>query len=209
MINSITGKLSGLKIGEAYISTEEGLEFRVAVSAQTANSIMSHLGKSDDVKLYTHLIHREDEMKLIGFSTTEEREIYEELTKISGIGAKLTLKILSYFTPRAFIDALDKGDVKALARVPGMGLKTAQKILIMMREKLVDINKDVKEDKTNTLFGNYTDIINAAVDMGYEREKIKNVITKVIEEDEKFNTLDDDKKEAYLFRILIQGSSDV
>lgn len=208
MINSLEGKLTGLTLTEAYISTGSGIEFSVLVSGQTASAIMGYLQKDENVKLYTILIHREDTMKLIGFKDRTEREIFEDLTSISGIGTKQALKILSGFSTKDFIQALDKGDVKKLASIPGLGLKTAQKILIMLREKLVEIEDNAPKGTriTEPQLVPYIDVINSVSDMGYQKEDVKNVLLKILEENKtKLSRLKDQEREKEVFRLLISG----
>lgn len=207
MINSIEGKLTDLTLNEAVISTGSGIEFSISISSQTASAIMGFLKKDAPVKLYTILIHREDTMKLVGFKDKLEREIFEELNNISGIGMRQALKILSGFSTTEFVEALDKGDVKKLSSIPGLGVKTAQKILIMLREKLVEVDeKKPKQKALEPLFVPYTDIINAASDMGYDKENVKAVLESILEsEKDGLDTLSESEKEKYLFKKIIAG----
>ena len=209
MINSIEGKLTDLTLNEAIISTGSGIEFSVLISSQTASSIMSFIKSDKNVKLYTILIHREDSMRLVGFSTKLERRIFEELNSISGIGIKQALKILSGFSASEFVETLDKGDVKKLSSIPGLGVKTAQKILIMLREKLVEVEeKQPKAKALEPIFIPYTDIINAATDMGYDKDNVKAVLSNILEkESDELDALSDSDKEKYLFKKIIAGLS--
>lgn len=209
MINSIEGKLTDLTLSEATISTGSGIEFSILISGQTASSIMSFIKSDKNVKLYTILIHREDAMRLVGFSTKLERQIFEELNSISGIGTKQALKILSGFSASEFVETLDKGDVKKLSSIPGLGVKTAQKILIMLREKLVEVEeKQPKSKALEPIFLPYADIINAAADMGYDKDSIKNVLSNILEnETDELDALSDSEKEKYLFKKIIAGLS--
>ena len=210
MINSLEGKLTGLTLNEAYISTGSGIEFRLMVSSQTASAIMSYLQKDENIKLYTILIHREDAMQLIGFKDRTEREVFEELTSISGIGTKQALKILSGFSTREFIEALDKGDVKKLSSIPGLGIKTAQKILIMLREKLVEIEEDAPKNSkiSDPKLMPYVDIINSVCDMGYQKEDVKQKLLDILEEERgNLRNLSEGDREKQLFRLLISGLS--
>lgn len=208
MINSLEGRLTGLTLTNAYIDTDSGIEFSLLVSSQTASAIMGYLKDNEKVKLYTILIHREDAMFLVGFKDITERKLFEELNNISGIGVKQALKILSGMSSREFIEALDKGDVKKISSIPGLGLKTAQKILIMLREKLVEIDKDDKKTKSTlpVILAPYSDIIDAMCDMGYQKDDVKKALESIIEkEGAEFEHLQKEEKEKHLFSMLLKG----
>ena len=206
MINSIEGRLTGLTLTHAYINTDSGIEFSMLVSSQTSSAIMGYLAKKESVKLYTLLIHREDAMYLIGFKDITERKLFEELNSISGIGVKQALKILSGMSTREFIEALDKGDVKKISSIPGLGVKTAQKILIMLREKLVEIERNDKpKGSLSALLMPFSDIIDAMCEMGYQKEDVKKSLEGILNDNaDKFASLSSEEKEKQLFTALLK-----
>ena len=206
MINSIEGRLTGLTLTHAYINTDSGIEFSILVSSQTSSAIMGYLAKKESVKLYTLLIHREDAMYLIGFKDITERKLFEELNSISGIGVKQALKILSGMSTREFIEALDKGDVKKISSIPGLGVKTAQKILIMLREKLVEIERNDKpKGSLSALPMPFSDIIDAMCEMGYQKEDVKKSLEGILNDNaDKFASLSSEEKEKQLFTALLK-----
>ena len=206
MINSIEGRLTGLTLTHAYINTDSGIEFSILVSSQTSSAIMGYLAKKESVKLYTLLIHREDAMYLIGFKDITERKLFEELNSISGIGVKQALKILSGMSTREFIEALDKGDVKKISSIPGLGVKTAQKILIMLREKLVEVERNDKpKSSLSALLTPFSDIIDAMCDMGYQKEDVKKALEGILNDNaDKFASLSSEEKEKQLFTALLK-----
>lgn len=206
MINSIEGRLTGLTLTHAYINTDSGIEFSILVSSQTSSAIMGYLAKKESVKLYTLLIHREDAMYLIGFKDITERKLFEELNSISGIGVKQALKILSGMSTREFIEALDKGDVKKISSIPGLGVKTAQKILIMLREKLVEVERNDKpKSSLSALLTPFSDIIDAMCDMGYQKEDVKKALEGILNDNaDKFASLSSEEKEKQVFTALLK-----
>lgn len=206
MINSIEGRLTGLTLTHAYINTDSGIEFSILVSSQTSSAIMGYLAKKESVKLYTLLIHREDAMYLIGFKDITERKLFEELNSISGIGVKQALKILSGMSTREFIEALDKGDVKKISSIPGLGVKTAQKILIMLREKLVEIERNDKpKGSLSALLMPFSDIIDAMCEMGYQKEDVKKSLEGILNDNaDKFAPLSREEKEKQVFTALLK-----
>lgn len=88
------------------------------------------------VCLKTHLLVREDQHTLFGFSTDSERRLFRDLLKVSGIGAKIALGVLSGMTVEAFVRAVETEDVAALVRLPGIGRKTAERLVIEMRDRV-------------------------------------------------------------------------
>ncbi|MFZ5756575.1 MAG: Holliday junction branch migration protein RuvA [Pseudomonadota bacterium] len=90
----------------------------------------------DEVTLHTHLIVREDAHLLFGFFTREERTLFRELIKVNGVGPKLALGILSGVETDAFVRCVQDGDVATLTRIPGIGKKTAERLVVEMRDRL-------------------------------------------------------------------------
>lgn len=90
----------------------------------------------EEVRLLTHLVIRDDAHVLYGFGTEEERRLFRSLIKVSGVGPKIALALLSGISVEAFIQCVQSEDVGALTRIPGIGRKTAERIMIEMRDKL-------------------------------------------------------------------------
>lgn len=132
MYNSIQGTLTGKTSSKAYIEIQ-GIEYELEVSFHTSSSLPS-IGT--EVRLFTYLHHREDALKLYGFLEEKERSLFFDLLKVDGIGPKQALRILSGTTVDAFLLILESEDVKALTRIPGLGIKTAQKVFLSLRGKL-------------------------------------------------------------------------
>lgn len=111
-----------------------GVGYKLTVSMITADAMLSKLGKQ--VKLYTHLAVREDGIELFGFGSCEERECFHKLIGVSGIGPKVALSILSTHTPDKLAFAIASEDVALIAKTPGIGKKTASRIILELRDKL-------------------------------------------------------------------------
>jgi len=90
----------------------------------------------ETVQLRTHLLVREDQQTLFGFATETERRLFRDLLKVSGVGAKTALGILSGMSVDAFVQAVSGGDVAALVRLPGVGRKTAERLIIDLRDRV-------------------------------------------------------------------------
>jgi Holliday junction DNA helicase RuvA len=90
----------------------------------------------DDITLHTHQVVREDAHQLFGFATREERSLFRELIKVNGVGPKLALAILSGIEADVFVRCVQDGDVSTLVRIPGVGKKTAERLVVEMRDRL-------------------------------------------------------------------------
>lgn len=111
-----------------------GVGYKLTVSLNTSDSLLSKLGKT--VTLYTHLAVREDGIELFGFGSTEERECFNNLTTVSGVGPKVAMSILSTLTPEKLALAICTDDAKAIAKAPGIGAKSALRIILELKEKM-------------------------------------------------------------------------
>ncbi len=111
-----------------------GVGYKLTVSLNTSDALLSKLGKT--VTLYTHLAVREDGVELFGFGTTEERECFNNLTTVSGVGPKVAMSILSTLTPEKLALAICTDDAKAIAKAPGIGAKSALRIILELKEKM-------------------------------------------------------------------------
>lgn len=132
MITSIRGIVQ--QLGENEITLEVG---GVGIQIDVPASVLSDPPLVGTVLfLQTHLAVKEDSLTLYGFSTTEERELFELLIRVSGVGPRLALATLSTLSPDAFRSAIASNQPEALARVPGIGKKTAEKIVFHLHDQL-------------------------------------------------------------------------
>jgi Holliday junction DNA helicase RuvA len=131
VIDSITGRV--VRVGGDHIVLETG---GVAFHILTPPRDAAHFHLGEDGLAYVDLIVREDALFLCGFPRIEEREAFRLLQSVTGVGPRLALQILSTFTPQELVAALGAGDVDTLVRVKGIGRKTAQRILIELRDKV-------------------------------------------------------------------------
>ena len=112
----------------------QGVGYKLTVSQLTSEALASSLGKR--VKLFTHLSVREDGMDLFGFISEDERMAFNLLTSISGIGPKVAMGILSYMNAESLAVAILNEDVKGLAKAPGIGNKSASRIILELKDKI-------------------------------------------------------------------------
>ncbi|THB72210.1 MAG: Holliday junction branch migration protein RuvA [Gammaproteobacteria bacterium] len=144
----------------------------------------------NETTLRTHFIVREDAQLLYGFLTDDERTLFRELIKISGIGGKVALAILSGMQPDEFVACIEAQDVKTITRIPGIGAKTAQRLIIEIKDKLSKLTitslapDSVTEGTTQgttTLTTATNDAIDAMVALGYKQAEAEKLIKKINE----------------------------
>lgn len=133
MFYHLNGELCLADAGCAVIDCG-GVGYQLTISANTANAISGSLGKT--VKLLTHLAVREDGVELFGFRTKEELSCFKLLISVSGVGPKAAMSILSVMTPDRFSFAVCTEDAKALSKAPGIGSKTAARIVLELKDKI-------------------------------------------------------------------------
>jgi Holliday junction DNA helicase RuvA len=110
-----------------------GVGYRLAVSAETLKSVPA---RGKQATLHSHLVVRDDAMHLYGFASEEERDLFLNLTSVSGIGPKVAIAVLSGGSPRELLRAIAAGDAKRFQAVPGIGKRTAERIIVELREKI-------------------------------------------------------------------------
>jgi holliday junction DNA helicase RuvA len=133
MIALVAGEVSVRRPDHVVIETASGVGYRLAVSAETLRQVPA-AGAS--VSLLTHLVVREDALSLYGFATEEERDLFLLLIGVQGVGPKMAQAVLSGGSPRELIASVAAGDVKRLTAVPGIGKRTAERIIVELREKV-------------------------------------------------------------------------
>ncbi len=132
LISSITGTLRGTGADWVDISVG-GITFRVSMP-DTSTGGVGRVG--EPLSLYTSLQVREDSLTLFGFLTEDERQTFETLLNISGIGPRLALAMLARFSPQSLAQTVEEGDTRALSTVPGIGRRTASRIVLELKGKL-------------------------------------------------------------------------
>ncbi len=131
MIASIEGRISARERA-ALVVNVGGVGLRVACP----QPLLSSVRPGEPILLFTHLVVREDELALVGFASEEELALFEQLINVSGVGPKLALALLSAMSPDALRLAIGQEQPDVIARIPGIGKKTAQKIVLELRDKV-------------------------------------------------------------------------
>lgn len=150
-----------------------------------------------EVIVLTHFAVREDAQVLYGFNHEQERELFRELIKVNGVGPKLALAILSGMSASQFISAVEQGEIKTLVKLPGVGTKTAERLIVEMKdrvkrfgEELANVNSTVEtgsvKKSSNQIEG---EAVSALIALGYKPQEASRIISKVIKPDMDCETL--------------------
>jgi holliday junction DNA helicase RuvA len=132
VIASVRGEVIQRLPGEVVIEAA-GVGYRLAVSSETFAAVAN---PGQEAKLHTHLVLRDDGMHLFGFSSEAERELFLMLIGVQGVGPKMALAVLSGGAPRELLNAIASGDTARFQAVPGIGKRTAERIIVELREKV-------------------------------------------------------------------------
>lgn len=180
MIGFLKGKILSLNPETALIETASGVGFEVFVSG----SAFSALSGKKEGELYTYMQVKEDGVALFGFSSVEEKQMFLKLTSVSGVGPKLGISVLSGLTVGDIAAAIATGDVKRLSSVKGMGKKTAERIILDLREKvaLSASAQTAGEPVAATPFVGDEDSVVALMTLGFTRAESVKAISRAREQ---------------------------
>ena len=168
MIGYIKGKIKSLTPEYALIETASGLGFEVLLSG----TAFSSLANRQEGELFTYMQVREDGVSLFGFATVEEKEMFLKLISVSGVGPKLGITALSGLSAVDIATAIASNDVKKLSSVKGMGKKTAERIILELREK-VSVTASLETSETPVLVASdgVEDAVVALMTLGFSKSE--------------------------------------
>lgn len=183
MFDYLKGILANkIGINTAAMTVEvNGIGYLVEITSRDYSKL-NQIGS--EIKVYTILLHREDSMSLCGFLQKEDRDIFKILTSVSGVGPKMALMLLDEFESCELISLVIKGDFKELTRAKGVGPKLAQKIILELKDKLINLQNtlpislssevEIKDEQA------VQDAQSVLISLGYEREEIKKAVSKAM-----------------------------
>ncbi|MGH2665176.1 Holliday junction branch migration protein RuvA [Flavobacterium sp.] len=174
MITQVQGKLVEKSPTEVVIDCG-GVGYQINISLHT----FSILPNTDFVKLFTHLLVKEDSHTLYGFVEKSEREIFKLLISVSGIGANIARTMLSSLEPKQIIHAIASGDVGVIQSIKGIGAKTAQRAILDLKDKVLKIYDldEVSISQSNT---NKDEALSALEVLGFVRKSSEKVVEKIV-----------------------------
>lgn len=178
MLAYIKGSLE-MKFDNYIVIDVGGLGYKVYMSEKAINEI-GEIG--DIIKVHTHYHVREDDISIYGFKTNEELKMFELLLGVSGIGAKSAINMLSNITPSSFALAVITNDISKLVKIPGIGAKSAARIVLELKDKLktVEAKEENKEiEKAIIDESKVSEAISALQVLGYNKREIEKVLQKI------------------------------
>ena len=198
MFNSISGTITA-KFPKQLFLENNGIEWDLCVP----DSNLDMLGTvGSEAKLYTWLQHTDTSMALYGFANADERSVFLDLLKVEGVGPKGAVKIMSSVSSRELMNVLESGEVGLLEKIPGVGKKTAGKMMLTLKGKLTLQNDEatVKLPKVSP----YSDVIDSLVSMGYDRKLTEQKIAQLSAQfNAELNSKNQKEREEFLFRTAI------
>lgn len=208
MFNSLSGTITGKFPQKLFLDTN-GIEWDIIVPDTTLDDL-PRLGEK--ARVFTWMQHTDSAMNLFGFASTKDRDLFFDLNKVEGVGPKSAIKIMSNIQRDQLISSLESGDLAALEKIPGLGKKTAQKMLLALKGKLT-LEEDLPGVKVVVnRSGEFSDVVSALANMGYDKRMVEECISKLVEDlnrelppagEVAFKDKTRDAKEEILFRKAI------
>ena len=171
MIGQLRGRLAEKRTNQVLVDVG-GVGYQVQIPLSTYAALGDLRG---EVTLLIHTHVREDQLSLYGFLTSREKQFFELLLSVSGVGPSLALKILSGMSVEEIIPAVRHGDLAQLTRIPGVGKKTAERIVVELRDKLAAAESGAPERRAPTS-DLEADVFSALLNLGYERRDAERAI---------------------------------
>lgn len=175
MITQIKGRLEEKSPTHVVIDCQ-GIGYEVNISLHT----YSQLGQDENIKLFTHLQIREDSHTLFGFFTPMERSVFRLLLSVSGIGASTARTMLSSLEPQQIQRAIVNEDLATIKSIKGIGLKTAQRVLIELKDKMMSLfeGEEIQSFANNTI---KEEALSALEVLGYSRKQSERIVDSIIQ----------------------------
>ena len=174
MIARLRGKLAEKEPARVVIDVG-GVGYEVFIPTTTFTA-MPNAGAEVSLDIHTHV--REDALTLYGFSSRQERRVFERLISISGIGPKLAVTILSGSSVEGLVGAIRRGDLARLTSIPGVGKKTAERIVVELKDKLQEFTEEPAKPVVET------DVVSALENLGYSRPMAEAAVRRAANGDE-------------------------
>lgn len=180
MITQIKGRLIEKSPTELVVDCN-GIGYSINISLNT----YSQIGDDENIKLYTYLLIKEDSHSLYGFFKKSERSLFKLLISVSGVGASTARMMLSSLSPSEIISAIMSENVQVVQSIKGIGLKTAQRIILELKDKVLSL--DEVGDESLTINKQSEEASSALEVLGYSRKQTSKLLSKIISENPGIN----------------------
>jgi holliday junction DNA helicase RuvA len=172
MIGQLRGRLAEKRPNQVLVDVG-GVGYLVQIPLSTY-AALGELHTEVTLLIHTHV--REDALSLYGFLSSREKHFFELLISASGVGPSLALKILSGMSVEELVPAIRAGDLARLTRIPGVGRKTAERIVVELKDKLDAVTVDAEKPAPASAAGVEADVISALVNLGYDSRSAENAV---------------------------------
>lgn len=179
MIYSISGEVIDIDIDSVVIKAN-GVGYLV----YTTGNVLTQLHIGQDATLFTNLVVREDSMTLYGFIEKSDRKVFNILLGVSGVGPKLALACLNVHNAASLSEAVTTGDLKALEKIPGVGKKSAQRMLLEIGDKLGTVSISTANNIVSVPNSLSVQVVEALTQLGWNSSIAENAVTQVLSENE-------------------------
>jgi len=173
MIGQLRGRLTDKRPNQVLVDVG-GVGYIVQVPLSTF-AVLGELHTEVTLLIHTHV--REDTLSLYGFLSSREKHLFEMLLSASGVGPSLALKILSGMSVEELVPAIRGNDLGRLTKIPGVGRKTAERMVVELKDKLDAVTVEVERPASSSPAGIEADVISALVNLGYEARAAENAVT--------------------------------
>ena len=180
MITQIKGRLIEKSPTELVVDCN-GIGYSINISLNT----FSKIGNEENIKLYTHLIIKEDSHSLYGFLKKSERSLFKLLISVSGVGASTGRMMLSSLTPNEIVSAIMTENVQVIQSIKGIGLKTSQRVILELKDKVLSL--EGSEQQELNLNNESTEAASALEVLGYSQKQTSKILSKIISENPGIN----------------------
>lgn len=202
MFNSLTGIITGKFPKQVFIDTN-GVEWDLCVPDSNLD-MLPPVG--NEARIFTWLQHTDQLMTLYGFASAEERTVFLDLLKVDGVGPKGAVKIMSAVSSGRLMDVLEKGDLEMLEKIPGVGKKTAGKMMLTLKGKLTLRDTGSGDMVRVAAASPYADVVLSLASMGYDKKVVEQKVAQLVEaltNDASFAGKSQKEREDILFRRAI------
>ncbi len=189
MISAIRGKIFDISPGEIHVDLGCGLVVKVLFPV----SYYSRLKQEEQVLLYTVLKIKEEDVMLYGFAAKKERLFFQKLVSVTGVGGKTALSLISAFSIGELTEAIDGGDVGKLSSIPGVGKKTAGRIILELTGKL-----EMVEEEAHETVKLKEDLVSGLVNLGYPARSVRDYVNKIMKENPAVGSFEE------LFKLILK-----
>ena len=180
MITQIKGRLVEKSPTEVVVDCN-GIGYSINISLNT----FSKIGNEENIKLYTHLIIKEDSHSLYGFFEKSERSLFKLLISVSGVGASTGRMMLSSLTPNEIVSAIMTENVQVIQSIKGIGLKTSQRVILELKDKVLSLEGSDKQELN--LNNESNEAASALEVLGYSQKQTSKILSKIIAENPGIN----------------------